>query len=452
MKRIFCLLIWCILCTGVLAANADYQLAPQDKIGVTVTHHAELSGSYTIPSEGIIDFPRAGRLNVKGLTVTQAAVTIKNALSAVLRDPEVSVVLEQMHPLNVSVLGRISHPGRYTLIEGSRVTELLADAGDLMGERSILTADLVRGTTHLPVDLSAVLSGKDANANVLLQDGDILIIRMPSNITVRVIGQVRNPGIYHLLENSMLLDALMAAGDTAERPDHLALSLVRGEKTEKVRWGDNTRILQDGDLIVVDREKMIRVYINGQVNHAGVFDLPDGGGILEAIALAGGVQDNAAMSQVTIIRHNGPSEHVNLVPALVHGDVTQNPRLGPDDLIIVPAIRDRIVVLGMVNLPGTYMLSDAHPATVLDAISLAGGQNKRAKLSQVAVIRAVNGKYQRIPVNVLDVINKGNSTPNITLVADDIVFVPETNSPRWDELLADLNRASSVATTKVNNR
>jgi protein involved in polysaccharide export with SLBB domain len=71
-------------------------------------------------------------------------------------------------------------------------------------------------------------------------------------------------------------------------------------------------------------------------------------------------------------------------------------------------------------------MSEQTPVTVVDAISMAGVDNKKAKLSDVVVIRTVNNKQQRIDVNVNDVLKKGKSALNIPLQDHDVVYVPDT--------------------------
>jgi protein involved in polysaccharide export with SLBB domain len=72
---------------------------------------------------------------------------------------------------------------------------------------------------------------------------------------------------------------------------------------------------------------------------------------------------------------------------------------------------------------------------VVDAISLAGGQDKRGELSQVRVIRMVDGKPTQIPVNVTDILKRGKNEQNIALQPKDIVYVPETGKVDWDRVI-----------------
>ncbi|MHB9025183.1 MAG: polysaccharide biosynthesis/export family protein [Armatimonadota bacterium] len=427
--------IWLLLCGCVFAAttNTEYRLAAQDVISVNVLKHTELSKDYTIPPDGLIDFPRIGQITVAGKTTQELAALLKERLEKFLLNPEVTVSLLSARTKSIYVLGSVTRPGQYPLTAGARITELLAAAGDITGERNDNIISLVRGQTVIPIDLEKLL-GKDPEANKLLQEGDLLWVQPKKKITVVVSGQVRTPGAVKLREHSTLIDALTGAGDILNRPERTRITLMRGATREQLSWGDSKKTLQDGDVLLVEQEPLARVYVTGHVKNPGAYELPDGGGVLEAITLAGGVLTTPALDQVTIVHSNGANERINLTAALVDGKVSENPKLKPGDQVIVPESNARIAVLGMVNSPGAFPYPPGKTMTVTDAISLAGGTPKRARLSQTAVIRNVNGKPTRIPVNVVDILGKQRFEKNITLVAGDIVFVPETDRPNWTEL------------------
>ena len=413
---------------------------------MNVQRHQDLSQSYTIPPDGVIDFPRIGRLSVLGKTIAEISDDLQQRFAQVLRDPEVSVTLLEMRPLFAYVLGSVSRPGPYLLTNGMRLTELLATAGDLTGERETLTACLIRAEQTIPLNLQAAILGKDPAANPVIHDGDLLWVQPPARITVVVSGQVKTPGVVKLPPKGTLIDALAQTGDLLDRHERMEITLLRGTTTQPLKWGDTSTVLQDGDVILVEKERLSRIYVNGHVRNPGAYDLPVGGGVLEAIALAGGVLTNPALGQVVIVRQDGKSEQINLVSALVEGKVDKNPKLASGDQVIVPESTKRVSVLGMVNHPGQIPFNENKVLTVVDAISIAGGGSSRGKLSQTVVIRTLNGKVQRLPVDVNSILKKGKQELNIPLQPDDIIYVPETDHPEWTNVLSSLYQVGLLAT------
>lgn len=433
--------------TALAAADEAYRLAPQDKIAVTVLKHPELSQNYTIPPDGAIDVPRAGRIPVVGKTTDEVAGLIKTALEEILVNPEVTVTLAEVRLRQAYVLGAVAKPGQYPLTVGMRVTELLAAAGDLIGERARLTASLMRGKETLPVNLQGAIAGTVPEANLRIEEGDVLWVQAPTMITVIAAGQLKAPGAYQVYLGSTVADVLAKAGDAVGRPDRLRLSLERAGKVDPVDWKALDAPVQDGDRVIVDAEPLARIFVNGHVKNPGAYELPEGGGVLEALTLAGGVRERPMLSRVTIVRaKDGGTEQIDLGPALIRGIVASNPRLQPGDQVIVPESTAKISVWGQgVRQPGSFDINESQPPTVVQAISLAGGQEKRGELSKTMVFRSTATGLQRIPVDVLAILkNKAKPGANIVLQANDVVYVPENKRPSWDKILDSLYKIGII--------
>ena len=96
----------------------------------------------------------------------------------------------------------------------------------------------------------------------------------------------------------------------------------------------------------------------------------------------------------------------------------------PEVTVIVQQINSqKFNVLGMVNRPGSYPLSNS--ATVLDAIALAGGFRDFAKQKSIYVLRQnADGTETKLPFNYKDVVKGHNPTQNIKLQPRDTIVVP----------------------------
>lgn len=83
---------------------------------------------------------------------------------------------------------------------------------------------------------------------------------------------------------------------------------------------------------------MIKVFIWGQVELPGVYEVPDGTDLIAALSLAGGPTDHAKLSEVKIIR-TGPSDSevitVNVKKYMNTGDISLIPVLKPGDTVVV---------------------------------------------------------------------------------------------------------------------
>lgn len=81
-----------------------------------------------------------------------------------------------------------------------------------------------------------------------------------------------------------------------------------------------------------------------------------------------------------------------------------------------------VYVLGNVNRPGA--LGYNKQIDVLQALSLAGGTNSFASLSNIQILRRTNGTLNSIPFNYNDLMKGKNLKQNMLLNSGDTVVVP----------------------------
>lgn len=100
---------------------------------------------YTVNSDGCIDFPILGKLEIAGLNREEIELLVKTTLIErdLIKDPVVTVTFSN---LTFSVMGEVSRPGQYTIDKDQiSIMEALSRAGDLtiLGNRQVM---LVRET------------------------------------------------------------------------------------------------------------------------------------------------------------------------------------------------------------------------------------------------------------------------------------------------------------------
>jgi len=96
----------------------------------------------------------------------------------------------------------------------------------------------------------------------------------------------------------------------------------------------------------------------------------------------------------------------------------------PAVTVIVQEMRSKkFNILGHVQKPGTYIFSP--PATVMDAIALAGGFKDFAKSKSIYVLRSINEhETKRFQFNYKEVVKGTHPEQNIQIRPRDIVIVP----------------------------
>jgi polysaccharide export outer membrane protein len=188
--------------------------------------------------------------------------------------------------------------------------------------------------------------------------------------------------------------------------------------------------LQNPQVTVFIREYQSgRVSILGAVGTPGVYELVGTQTLLEVIALAGSLTEEAG-DEIIILRKkpDGKDQSVRiLIDDLMRmGDVSLNIRLQSDDIITVPPDREvTIFVYGRVNKPGAIKVRRSKIPTLQRAIAQAGGFAEGASKGGVILTRKSGEEKEiRTKVNVKDIIN--GKREDIQLEENDVIYVPES--------------------------
>jgi polysaccharide export outer membrane protein len=111
-----------------LPQTTEYRLGPGDKLRVSVFNREELTGEFTVGTQGRISYPLVGEVDVAGQTVPQFTNQLTEQLrNGYVRDPIVSVEIAQYRPFYI--LGEVNRPGAYPYSPGMTVMGAVATAG-----------------------------------------------------------------------------------------------------------------------------------------------------------------------------------------------------------------------------------------------------------------------------------------------------------------------------------
>ena len=139
---------------------------------------------------------------------------------------------------------------------------------------------------------------------------------------------------------------------------------------------------------------------------------------------------------------------IDLLKLLEEGDLSLNIPIRGGDVIHVPERkRDLFYVVGEVNRAGAYEIPHKNTVLVSQAITWAGGPMKTAKLKKGIMVRYDgNGGRQEIPVNFKHIMEGKKS--DFKIQPNDIVFIPGSTAKTLAYgLLGAIPGVTSAATT-----
>lgn len=248
--------------------RVNYIVGPGDVLAVHVFYEPQLSGSFRVENDGHFGYPFLGRVSAGGRTVGAVASLLKEKLAdGYLKNPQVTVDVEQFRSQSVFVMGEVRTPGKYILSGSITLLDALAQAGSPTsaagGEILILHPMVALDGPTLPnqrdaevarVNLREIEEGR-LSRNVTIRDGDTVFV--PKAERFFVIGMVRNPGSYVLERNMTVLQAISTAGGISERGSNRRLKIVRivDDKRKEID-ARPTDFVTAGDTIVV-RQRLL---------------------------------------------------------------------------------------------------------------------------------------------------------------------------------------------------
>jgi polysaccharide export outer membrane protein len=166
------------------------------------------------------------------------------------------------------------------------------------------------------------------------------------------------------------------------------------------------------------------VTVTGEVRTPGVYPILTNRTVMDMIALAGGLNENAG--KVASVFHRGDPDHVRRVALNVSVQTPQSVaetglELEPGDTISVSR-SGVIYVVGDVGRPGGFLVEHNDRLSVLQALSLAQGANQTASLGKSEIIRTIDSGRLLYKLDLKKILT--GSASDLLLADGDILYVP----------------------------
>jgi protein involved in polysaccharide export with SLBB domain len=238
---------------------------------------------------------------------------------------------------------------------------------------------------ELPMDLPV---GPD----YVLGPGDNLIVNMWGGQSARLSRTVDRQGQIALPEAGTVTIAGLTVAEAQSAIQNALGTQFQNEHVE----------------ISLGRVRTVRVYVVGDVQRPGAYDLSSLSTPLNALYAAGGPTSRGSLRTLKQYRGKELVQEIDLYDFLLHGVRTSVDRLLPGDTILVPPVGPQVSVAGMVRRPAVYELKGE--ASIDDVLNLAGGVLVSADLKEVRVERVVaHERHTMLSVQIPDS-SKGEAT------------------------------------------
>lgn len=199
--------------------------------------------------------------------------------------------------------------------------------------------------------------------------GDSLILDLWGGVAQRLPRTVDREGRLDLPEIGPTLVAGKTLGEVQQEVQRLLRTQFRNVSAD----------------VALQRLRSVRVYIVGEVNSPGAYDVSSMSTPLNALFTAGGVTQRGSLRRVRHYRGDQLVEEVDAYDLLLHGVRGKLQRLESGDSLRVPSLGAVVTIEGMVRRPAIYELRDEK--NLEDVLDLAGGILPAAALRHIEVQR-----------------------------------------------------------------
>ena len=244
-----------------------------------------------IGSNGYISLPMVGRVEASGRTAEDLEKEIAERLKTYIRNPEVEVGVSEQRSQPVSVIGQVTAPGVHQLQGRKTLVEILSLAGGARPDAGY-SVKITRQKEWGPIPLPNAVTDPSGQFSV-------------AEVNLKAIMEAKNPA-----ENILIMP---------------------------------------NDVISVPHAEA--VYVIGDVKRPGEFLLGAKSrmSVLQALALASGLEKTAATSKARILRASASPDlkrteiAINLSKVLQGKD--EDVSLQPEDILLVPGSRTKTVLM-----------------------------------------------------------------------------------------------------------
>ena len=252
-----------------------YILGPGDIMEIEIAEvGGTLARTFVMP-DGMVYYNLAGGVRAEGLSTTELAKRLQEALKRDYANPLVNVSLVEVRSRRYWILGRVFKPGLYPLRQPTTLLEAISEAGGLFTSRFSGTteelADLgssvvIRNGQILPVNFEKLVRSGDTSQNIYLQHNDYIYLPSAATSTVLLLGAVAAPQAVGYKDSLTLIDCIAQCKGPAKGAYLKEVVIVRGTldkpaasivNLEAILTGRETNVLlQPGDIVWIPKRPL----------------------------------------------------------------------------------------------------------------------------------------------------------------------------------------------------
>ncbi len=161
--------------------GGSYIVGISDELQISVWKEPDLSGPVVVRPDGMITVPVVDDVYVVGLTTKQVQDILTEKLKPVVAEPQVTVIVRNIHSRKVYLVGQVGHAGSVPLSGHETVLQVLAQSGGpglyAKSDKIYILRQQGDGRQErLNFNYKKALKGTDPKADFPLVNGDVIVV------------------------------------------------------------------------------------------------------------------------------------------------------------------------------------------------------------------------------------------------------------------------------------
>jgi len=195
------------------------------------------------------------------------------------------------------------------------------------------------------------------------------------------------------------------------------LTVQQAKELIRSRFRNSYPLNPDKFEVTVSATRNVNVFISGDVNKVGSYNISALNTAINALAAAGGPSDIGSVRNIQLIHSDGSKTTIDLYKFLKDPSISQSYYLQDNDFIVVPVVDKVVSITGAVNRPSRYELissEDLH-----DLLGYAGGLRVNALKKNIKITRIEDDQVVFINVDL----EASNNGKGVAMKNGDIIEV-----------------------------
>jgi len=160
----------------------SYYIGYGDVLDVNFLYEKQYSmTNVMVRPDGRITYPLAGEIFVAGMSPAELDSILTEKFAEIVLDPQITVIVKEVTPQMVYVLGEVGTPGDYQYVRGMTLTQALAASYGYTNDARKSNVLVIRRVAEdhvvgIEVNIDAILSKNDFSLDVPLKPFDIVYV------------------------------------------------------------------------------------------------------------------------------------------------------------------------------------------------------------------------------------------------------------------------------------